>query len=215
MKQIKILIADAQYLAVAGLQQLLSGEKDFFISGIASCKNELLDILKTAPPEILIIDYNKLEDFSINNIEDVCELVPDTKTVIISSDNEKDNIFTALGAGIFGFLTKDCGKEEIVNALHASVRGEKFFCHKVLDIMLQHHRDKGQEDCSPSALSPRELQIVRLVAKGFSAKSIAELLHLSLHTVYTHRKNIMRKLNVNSASEMISFAFSEKLISAN
>lgn len=89
---------------------------------------------------------------------------------------------------------------------------KNFFCNKILDIILAKHLSKEDDDCAPTELTVRELEIVGLIAEGHSTKDIAEELCLSTHTVYTHRKNVMRKLNVNSASELILYAINTGLV---
>ena len=87
-----------------------------------------------------------------------------------------------------------------------------FFCSKVLDIIMERSFGKPGEECAPTPLTPREIEIVRLTARGLIAKEIADVLSLSPHTIYTHRKNIMKKLKLNSSSELVLYAVNNGMI---
>lgn len=136
----------------------------------------------------------------------------DPKLVIVSSNNTRENVLLALDHDVASYLTKVCDKAEIQQAFAAVVKGDRFFCNQIMEIILQTHSAKPEENCKPSKLSGREVEIVRLIAEGLTTNAIADQLHLSPHTVYTHRKNIMRKVNVNSAPELVLYAVTEGLI---
>ena len=112
------------------------------------------------------------------------------------------------------FLTKECDETEILDAVMATAKNERFFCSKILNYILEKSFNKSIS-CKPSPLSQREVEIVRLIAKGLIAKEIADRLNLSTHTVYTHRKNIMSKLKVKSASELVLYAVNNGIVDVN
>ncbi len=186
---------------------------DFILCGEVQNENDLEDFLKTKRPDIIIIDYNQPDSFGVETILKINKLSPKTKILIISSDNNKNNIYKVLELGVNSFLTKQCDQQEILNAIRATSKGEKFFCNNVLNYILEKSfspEDNG--DCSPTPLTLREMQIVRLVAAGKIAKEIAHTLNLSTHTVYTHRKNIMKKLGLGSTSELVIYALNHGII---
>lgn len=210
---IKIIIADAQYLVRFGLQNLLSTNKDFNIVGEAENSKELFSLLKQFTPEVIIFDYNSEEKFSLEDVEAIKKLYPTSNFLIISADASKSNIYKIIESGAISFLTKECDKEEIIGAIYATAKKEKFLCHKVIDIIIEKHIHEGEDNCKAFNLSLRETEIIKLTAKGWTAKIIAGHLFLSTHTVYTHKKNIMKKLKINSSSEMIIYAIQNGLIS--
>ena len=110
------------------------------------------------------------------------------------------------------FLTKQCDEEEILDAIKATAKGDKFYCHKILDLIIERSFPSKSENCNATPLSPREKEILTLVAKGKIAKEIAAELHISPHTIYTHRKNILKKLKLTSPTEMIVYALEHGLI---
>jgi len=212
MQSIRLLLADSQYLIRLGLKSLLARNKHIKIVGESSNTEELLKKVHDLQPDVVLMDYKNSHHFNLEDIKEVKTISPSSKMLIISSDDDKNNIFKVIEYGINSFLTKECSEEEIMNAIVATAKNEKFFCNKILDIILAKHLSKDDDDCAPTELTVRELEIVGLITEGHSTKEIAEELCLSTHTVYTHRKNVMRKLNVNSASELILYAINTGLV---
>lgn len=206
MQQATILVADGQVLARLGLRSLLSGHEHVRIIAEANNESELATALQNQQPDIVILDHNQPNYFSNNSLQIIKELAPKARILIISADSNKHNIYQILESGIHSFLTKTCGQEEVLDAVRATLKGEKFFCSRVLDYILERSFPRPDENCSRTPLTSREIEIVKLIAKGLIAKEIADMLNLSTHTVYTHRKNIMKKLQLNSSSELVLYA---------
>jgi DNA-binding NarL/FixJ family response regulator len=212
MPAIKIVIADAQFLIRLGLVCLLSKDERFKVVGEASNSKELRQLITKVKPDVLIMDYHQERHFDVEDLMAVKQISPRTHALIISDDEERDNIYRAIESGGISFLTKGCDQDEIVSAVLATAKGEKFICHKVIDIILNNKSASSNiDDCKPFSLSLREVEIIQLTAKGLSAKEIATKLFLSPHTVYTHKKNIMKKLKLSSSSEMILYAINNGL----
>lgn len=205
--KIKVMIADAQFLIRAGIDSVVNKLDGFECIGECSNSQELQNAVSNEIPDVVTIDYAQEGSFSIQDLKFLKEVSPNINILIISSNSDSDQVFQALNYGAVSFLTKECGYDEILNALMATSKSEKFICHRIIDIIIHKKMSKGNDvDCRPFPLSLREVEIIQLTAKGLSAKEIATQLFLSLHTVYTHKKNIMKKLNLNSSSEMILFA---------
>lgn len=212
MPAIKIVIADAQFLIRLGLTCLLSKDERFKVVGEAANSKDLRQLITKVKPEVLIMDYHQERSFDIDDLMVVKQISPRTHALIISDDEDRDNIYKAIESGGISFLTKECDQDEIVSAVLATAKGEKFICHKVIDIILNNKSASANaDDCKPFSLSLREVEIIQLTAKGLSAKEIATKLFLSPHTVYTHKKNIMKKLKLSSSSEMILYAINNGL----
>lgn len=206
MKPISIVLADEQYLIRLGLRHLLDGLDMFKIVGEALHPVDIFREIKLKKPDVVILDHTQVVDVNADTIKHIKKLSARTNLLIISADNDKNSIYQVLESGVNSFLTKECDKEEILNAINATAKGEKFFCNKILDCLLEKSFAPEVADCSPIPLTARQIEIVRLVASGKIAKEIASELNLSTHTVYTHRKNIMKKLNINSTSELVIYA---------
>jgi len=208
-KIVNIVLADSQYLTSAGLRYLLSKNKNINVIGIASNRNELLDLIEFDKPDIVILDYYNQEDaFSLDDIKATTDK---TKVLIISSDKNKNSIYEVLSYGIYGFLTKRCKEEEVTEAIESIQSGKRFFCQSVLDLIVE--KQMADKKIEQSTLTPREIDILKLIAKGYTTKEIASEIYLSPHTVNTHRKNMMKKLGVNSATELLIYAINEGLLS--
>ncbi|MDF9798072.1 DNA-binding NarL/FixJ family response regulator [Catalinimonas alkaloidigena] len=212
MEPTKVFVADHQELAVAGIKQLLSREKQFEIIGQTSSKRMLEKSLQLYTPDILVLDYANLRDFNLNDCLNLSAAYPYLKVFIITADQHQKRIMQVLESGVLAFLTKDCSAHEILNAFHSIVKGQKFFCNKVLDVLMNHKVYKSNADESSDKLSEREEQIIRFIAKGMGTQQIAAELNLSPHTINAHRKNILKKLDATSPVEMIVKAMSMKII---
>ena len=213
MSPTSIILADAQFLIRMGMKRLLEKQPQFHIIAEAGNEAQLKDQLIHHRPDVVIIDYQQPGHFSSSTIRQIHQHAPDTNILVISTDNNKATVLEVVEAGVNSFLTKQCEQEEIISAVKATAKGEKFFCNKVLNYILERSFPKQEsEDCSPTPLSVREIEIVRLVASGKIAKEIADELHLSTHTVYTHRKNIMKKLQLSSTSELVLYAVSQGFV---
>lgn len=203
--KIPVAIADAHFLSRYGVRKILEEQDTFEIMGEPGNEKSLLQLVRSRAPRILIIDYHHPGAFSEETISKVKAIAPGINILVISDVNDKQSIYQVLENGVHSFLTKTCGKTEITEAIRATAKGEKFFCTRVVDYLLEKSFAK-EENCEKSPLTPREIEIVQLVAQGLIAKEIADVLNLSTHTVYTHRKKIMKKLNLSSSSELVLYA---------
>lgn len=210
MKRIAIIIADSQFLVRVGLRSLLSTFPACEVVAEATSEAQLMGQLAKHRPDVVALDYNQPQRFSPETIEKIREASPGTKILVISGDEDKKTIYQVLESGVNSFLSKQCGEKEITDAVMATANGEKFYCTNVLNHLLEKSFPKA--DCAPTPLSAREVEIVQLVAEGLIAKEIAGRLNLSTHTVYTHRKNIMKKLRINSTSELVLYAVNAGLV---
>ncbi len=205
-EEIRILLADNQELTAAGLRYFLSGSKGIDIVDVVRNKSDLPKLISTHKPTLLIADYNLPGYINGNDIKEATSLSKDTNVLIISSDNNKANILDILQLGIKGYLTKECSREEVLHAIQSTAKGEKFFCHKILDIIMEKTFSPEPEACDPTVLTVRETEILRYIANGYSTQKVADELHLSPHTIHTHRKSIIRKLNIKSPTEFVIYA---------
>lgn len=200
----RVLLADTQPLTAAGFVQFLSRNDDFEIAGEVRKRQDLAGLLQKHKPDLLVADYNAPECVTISDLGEVRDHSPATNILIISSDNDKRRILEVLKLrGICGYLTKSCSQEEILMAVRSTVKGERFFCHKVLDILMEQSFGPADADCDPTVLTTRETEILKLIASGKSTQVIARALHVSPHTIHSHRKSIIRKLNIKSPTEFV------------
>ncbi len=208
MNKPPILIADAQHITRMGLAQILATDYETYP---AENREDAFEIIREIQPQIVLIDYNTPEGFSFEDVRTIKKLAEKVKIIAISSDTDEQRVLQVLEFGTNGFLTKECDPDEINQAVCAVLKGERFFCNKVLDIILK-KKLNPEDNCEPTSLSERENEITALIASGYTNKAIADTLHLSPHTIHTHRKNIMRKLNAKSTSDLVLYAVKVGLI---
>ena len=208
--KVSVFIADGQYLTRYALKRLVLSKPHLHWLGEAKNEDELLEFVGKQSPQILMIDYYE-EGFALSSIKRVKEISPTTKIIIVSADDTKRNIFSTIEWGINAFLTKSCDEEEISDALKATINDDKYFCSKVLNYLIE-RSVSGRPTKTLTPLTSREIEVVQLIAKGLVAKEIGALLNLSPHTVYTHRKKIMHKLELKSSSELVLYAMNAGLV---
>lgn len=210
--KIQVVVADAQVLCRVGLCQVLKDHPDVEVIGQADDSSKLLELVDEKSVDVVIVDYNQPQYFDPSIVGRIKAISPKTRLLVISSDDRKERIYQVLEDGVNNFVTKQCDESEILDAIGATAKGEKFYCHKILDLIIERSFPSKTADSSPTPLTPREKEILTLVAKGKVAKEIAADLHISPHTIYTHRKNILRKLELTSPTEMVVYALEHGLI---
>lgn len=209
----RILIADNQFLSRKGLLAFLASLKLYNFQEVLS-GTELLENGKNC--ELLIIDYS-VPPFYLQQIHELKVQNPLLRILAITSTVSKAGVSEAIKSGIDSHLLKECDPDEIAEAIEKTFVGEKFFCGKILGEILNEPAPAipPANNCTGHNITEREIEIIALIAEGFSNKQIAEILFLSTHTVNTHRKNIMNKLGINNSAGLIMFALRENLISPN
>jgi len=214
MNHLRIIHANENTLARNGLKSLLNrGGGVDHIKAVVSEK-QLFDTLSDGSQwDLVILDPHEENGFTLDTIKRLTKEYGQTKVLAISDVGDHDFVLNLLENGTNGYLTYECDEEEIIHAVFAIGKGDKFYCNKVLDIVLNRHLyTKEVENCEPTVLSERESQIAKLLAEGNTNKQVAEQLHISPHTVHSHRKNIMKKLGVRSISELTIYCVSIGLV---
>jgi len=210
MKEQSVLVCESQYLSREGLKSIVGKHPHYKIAGEASNQEELEAKLKVHQCDNVTIDISKEGKFGIDAISLIQEVSPSTNIIVISNESEKRHIYEVLGRGINHYITKNCREDEIYKALDSAKSGDKYYCSKVLDIIINKTFREPVQDSTE--LTAREKEIVQFIAKGQVAKEIASQLHVSIHTIYTHRKNIMKKLKISSPVELITYAINKGLV---
>lgn len=210
----KVLHANANALMVNGLKAVLNRGGGVEQLDVANSESEMFKKLEGFQYDLVILDPNADGYFSADTAIKLRKTYPTQKTLIISDTSQSNEVLNILEKGVQGYLTRQCDADEITHAIFAIGKGEKFYCNKVLDIILnkQFSNEEEEESCEPTVLTERESEITALIASGMTNKEIAEKLHLSPHTVHSHRKNITKKLGVKSVSELTVYALKVGLI---
>lgn len=214
MEKIRITIADSHFLSRKGLAVVLNDNADFLVVAEALSTSDLINQSKFYTPDLIIIDYTS-SNYSLEGLQQIVKKYPAAKLLAITQPLPANKISQALNTGVMSHLLKDCDQDEIIEAIYKTVQGEKFMCGKIVTDILQDIHTAANSSCEGLNISEREMEIIKLIAEGYSNKEVADKLFLSTHTVTTHRKNIMNKLGVNNTAGLVLFAVRENLISPN
>lgn len=219
MGKIKILIADSNQLIRIGLKAIFQEQSNFELVGEAVSTENLLRNLRSISPDIILIDYTS-DGFSIDAIPQSLNIRSDLKFVAITPEQSGITLVNAIKSGITSYIKKDCDLDEIIDSVKETAGGGKFFCGKILETIRREaievdNIDHFDYNCAPLTLSARELEIIGLIAEGYTNDQISEKLFLSKHTIATHRKNIMAKLGVNNTASIVMYAVKTQLVSPN
>ena len=214
-KSTTVILADAHYLTRVGMKNIFLRKPEFRILGEVEDEAQLISLAQIKNPSLILIDPFQEGKFSIDTLRKIKEMSPKTHFLIITDEREKSLIFNVLeNESVKSFLTKECDEKEITEAIETiSSSEERYYCKKIINLMWE--KSFGKEDeCEGIPLTARQIQIVKMVVNGKITKEIAQELGLSKHTVYTHRKNIMKKLGLNSTPELVLFAVNHGLVKA-
>lgn len=210
--EIDVILVDDHTMFLDGLTEILHNVKEINIIGTAKSGKEALELIAERQPDILISDIrmNKMDGYELS--KKVQKLHPEVKILIVSMHNESITINMLIEAGVMGYILKNTGKKELITALHKINAGETYFSHEVQHIYMDslvNHKKKKQS----LHLTRREKEIINLIAAECTTNEIAEKLFISLNTVETHRKNILRKLNVKNSVGLIKKCIELDLLS--
>lgn len=212
MSKIKVLHAENKSLAIEGLKLVLL--KNEIASDVYNIdKSEMITVgLVAFEPDLLIIDYTLENAFSIADIEYSIEHSPNTKVLIISDDNSASQIIKVLELGVHGYLTRCSNIDEILMSIRKIMMGEKYFCPKIIEVLVNKNNIQEVVCGDDEILTDREKEIVKNIALGNTNKQIGTILSISHHTVHTHRKNVMKKLGVKTSNQLTLYAVNSGLV---
>lgn len=213
MKNTKVLISDFQFLTRAGLIHLIEEKEEFELLGTIDEPEKLLSAVLETHPDVLLMDYKSQDPVLLSLLKQVVSSQA-TNVLIITNEDNKQSIKALLDMGIKGIVTKNCSQQEILNAIDSVSRNSRFYCNRILDLLVEDDKHEKANNCEPTDLSAREYEVLQLITKGYRTADIAEELHLSVHTINSHRKNILKKLNMKSPAELIVYAMESGLVKA-
>jgi two-component system response regulator NreC len=216
MRTISVLLADDHTLIRAGLRMVVEAKEDLAVVGEAADGREAVAMAASLHPDVIVMDIGMPSLNGIEACRQIRETSPEIHVVMLSMHSDEGYVLRALKAGATAYLLKDSAEADLAGAIRAAAAGKSFFSPAVGKVLLEDYMRKlqrsGAED-SFDLLSPREREILQLVAEGNSSKDIANLLELSVYTVETHRARVMQKLNLHGLPELILYAVRKGIIS--
>lgn len=205
MNHIKILLADDHHIILDGLEVVLSNDDLLKVAGMVTNGEEVIAFINAYPVDVVILDINmpKLDGISCARI--IKKEFPEIKIIILTMYPQKSFVNEIMKIGIDGCLLKNNTGKELVTAIKRVYNGQSYFDH------LKEFTDETEEVIQ-FKLTPREIDIIKAIADGLNSEEIAEKLFISIHTVRTHRKNILSKFGLSNTNQLIKQATEQQII---
>jgi DNA-binding NarL/FixJ family response regulator len=207
----RVLIIDDHPLFREGLKSIIAGDRHFVVAGEAGNARDGFALATTIKPDVALVDISLPDESGMQLTRRIRATLPETRVMIISMHSKIDYIVEAFQSGATGYVVKESAAGRLVQGLHAVTSGEYFLdssiSHEVVTrLMKSPVREARVSDSDYGRLTPREQEIMRMLAEGLSKAEIADRLCISIKTVENHRSNIMKKLELNSPMELVRYA---------
>ncbi len=210
----RILLADDHALVRQGFRALLAGIPDFEVVGEAANGREALRLIRAVAPEVVLMDIAMPELNGLDATANALREHPQLKVIIVSMHATEAYVLEALRAGAAGYLLKDAETDELERAIRAVVHGERYLTpsvsHHVIDRFMR--AERGERASEAEILTPRQREVLQLIAEGRSTRQIAERLNLSIKTIETHRAQLMQRLEIFDVAGLTRYALRSGLI---
>jgi RNA polymerase sigma factor (sigma-70 family) len=212
---IRVILADDHSVMRRGLRLILEQQADFEVLGEARDGREAVNLAAALHPDVAVLDITMPNMNGIEAARQITDKQPHVAVVVLSMHADESYVLRALKAGARGYLLKESPESDFISAIRSASEGKSFFSPAVSRLLVEDYvhqlQDRDIED-SYDLLTPREREILQMVAEGKTNKEIANQLNLSLYTVETHRGNILQKLNLHSVPELILYAVRKGVI---
>jgi DNA-binding NarL/FixJ family response regulator len=212
MKPLSILIADDHEVVRRGIRALLGALPDWKICGEAATGREAAEKARRLRPGLVLLDLTMPDIDGLEGIQNILQAHPSTKILVLTMNDCGDMASRVLAAGARGLVLKSDAARDLVRAVQSLERDQPFLSPAVTRLIIGHLAKTRAPGPSPGNVTPRELEVLRLLALGRSNKEVAVALDISTKTVDAHRANIMRKLHLRTYSDLIQFAIRHKII---
>jgi DNA-binding NarL/FixJ family response regulator len=208
MSKIRVLLADDHAILSAGVRALLGYYDDVDVVGEARDGAEALDRIGELLPDVVIMDIAMPGMNGIDATRLIHERFPETRVLVLTQHEERQYVLALLQAGASGYILKRALGSDLIGALRTVARGETFLYPAVSSVLVEEIQRPGE------SLTPRETEILEHIVRGETGPEIAQVLGLSIKTVEWHRSNLMSKLDVHNAAELVRFALQQGLVMA-
>jgi len=211
--KIKVLLADDHQILREGLRAMLEKEYNMEVLGEAADGREALRLIREKTPDVIVMDITMPGLNGVEATRQIRNEFPQIKVVALSMHDDKRFVLNMLKAGASAYLLKDGGFKEVVKAVNAVMANKTYLSPDITDVVLTDYLKnlKLQEASVFALLSPREREVLQLIAEGKTTLQIADVMHVSAKTIETHRHHIMQKLQISSIAELTKYAIREGL----
>ncbi len=212
----KVVIAEDHAILRDGLKSLLTSSMDFDVVGEAEDGREAIKCVERLKPEIIIMDLSMPRMNGMEAIREIKRVFKDIKVLVLTVHKDEEYILATFKAGADGYVLKDSSYHELIMAIKSVLMGKRYISPGISEKVLEGYlegRERLKAKTSWETLTPREREILKLIAEGYKNKEIAEELCISVKTVEKHRSNLMEKLNLHNVQSLTSFAIEKGLVS--
>ena len=211
MKSIRVLIADDHALVRAGIRALVEKIEGIVVVGEAGTGSEAMELVKELKPNLMLLDITMPDGGGFDVLDHVTKKYPDLKVIVLTVHDAGEYAIRALREGAAGFLPKSAASIELEQAIQTVIRGEVYISPETSRKTLLEY-GKGTKKELLGTLSPRQREVLRLIAEGKTTKQIAQLLQISVKTVETHRAQLMERLDIRDVAGLVRYAISVGVI---
>jgi DNA-binding NarL/FixJ family response regulator len=210
----RLLLADDHAMVRRGLRLVLDGEPDLRVVAEAADGLEALELARHTELELAILDVSMPRMTGLQAAAELTALQPQLRVVMLSMHENEQYLFEALKAGASGYVLKSAADRDLIEACRATLRGEPFLYPSAVSSLIRDFLDRTREggEGPVDPLTPRELQVVKLIAEAYTNAQIAEMLHISVKTVERHRENVLAKLGMRDRVELTRYAIRRGLV---
>ena len=215
MGKITVFLADDHTLVREGIKRLINSNEDMEVIAEADNGRDAVRIAVKTNPAVALVDITMP---GLNGLETTKRLrkeCPSTQVLILTIHTDEEYVFQALKAGAVGYVVKHAPAEDLYAAIRAAAKGESFLSPSISRVVIEDYRKRikdGEVDYEWENLTPREREILQLIAEGNTNKNVARLLNISVKTVETHRARIMQKLDIHDVTGLTKYAIRKKLV---
>jgi two-component system, NarL family, response regulator NreC len=217
MSDIQLLLVDDHQVVRTGLRMLIEGQPDMKIIGEANSGLRALEMASQLKPDIVVMDITLPDISGIETTRRLKASMPDIAVVALTIHEDEQYFFEMLQAGASGYVPKRAAPEDLIAAIRAAHAGEIYIYPSLAKALVTDFLGRAGQESEPSTLdglTPRESEVLGLLAEGLNNDEIGQKLSISKHTVARHRENLMRKLELHSRSELVKYAIRKGLIAA-
>ncbi|MEP4533621.1 MAG: response regulator transcription factor [Cyclobacteriaceae bacterium] len=210
---IKLLLVDDHELFLEGIISLIEGEEFVQIMGTAANGKLALEAIRQEQPDVLITDLSMPVMGGIELVKTVKEEFPDIKILVLTMHNDRPTISEIMMAEAEGYVLKNTDRDELIKAVKKVSDGGTFYCNEVTEVLLERLMEQKRKEEIKISLTEREQEVLKLIAEEMSSEEIANQLFISRRTVETHRKNMLKKTEVNTVIGLLKYGVRYGLIS--
>ena len=212
MSPLRILIADDHEVVRKGIRSILEAHPGWTVCGEAADGRKAVEAARDLRPDLVVVDIGMPFLNGLDATRQIIKARPEAKVLVLTMHESEEVVQQVLEAGARGYLVKSDASRDLVEAVEALQRNKTYFTSKVAQLVLDTFLHKRSPNSGRQMLTPREREVVQLLAEGKSSKEVAVALDLSVKTAETHRSNVMRKLDIHSVSELVLYAVRNNIV---